>query len=54
MKRIADENGISFMAEGSNVDDIGDYRPGLKAVAELFVKSPLREAGLRKNEIRMN
>lgn len=53
VKRIADENGISFMAEGSNVDDIGDYRPGLKAAAELSVKSPLREAGLRKNEIRM-
>ena len=53
VKRIADENGISFMAEGSNVDDIGDYRPGLKAAAELSVKSPLREAGLRKNEIRI-
>lgn len=53
VKKIADENGISFMAEGSNMDDIGDYRPGLKAAAELSVKSPLREAGLTKNEIRM-
>ncbi len=52
VKRIADENGISYMAEGSNMDDIGDYRPGLKAAAELSVKSPLREAGLTKEEIR--
>ena len=40
------------MAEGSNVDDEGDYRPGMKAIAELGVKSPLREAGLKKQEIR--
>ena len=53
IKKIADENGIEYLAEGSNMDDIGDYRPGLKAVAELSVKSPLREAGLTKEEIRM-
>ena len=53
VKKIADENGISYMAEGSNMDDIGDYRPGLKAAAELSVKSPLREAGLTKEEIRL-
>ena len=41
------------MAEGSNMDDIGDYRPGLKAAAELSVKSPLREAGLYKKDIRL-
>ncbi len=52
VKKIADENGIEYMAEGSNMDDIGDYRPGLKAAAELSVKSPLREAGLTKNDIR--
>ena len=40
------------MAEGSNIDDLSDYRPGLKAVAELGVISPLREAGLSKSEIR--
>lgn len=44
VKKIADEYGIEYMAEGSNMDDIGDYRPGLKAAAELSVKSPLREA----------
>ncbi len=53
VKRIADENGITTMAEGSNMDDLGDYRPGLRAAAELSVKSPLREAGLNKADIRM-
>ena len=40
------------MVEGSNVDDEGDYRPGLKAIAELDIKSPLRAAKLTKAEIR--
>jgi uncharacterized protein len=52
IKRIADENGMSCVAEGSNTDDTGDYRPGLRAVAELGVKCPLREAGLAKADIR--
>jgi uncharacterized protein len=39
--------------EGANADDCGDYRPGMKAVAELAaVRSPLLEVGLTKNEIR--
>lgn len=50
--KIAEENKISYVAEGSNMDDIGDYRPGLKAISELKIKSPLRKAGLYKNEIR--
>ncbi len=49
---IAKENGIEYVAEGSNMDDNGDYRPGLKAVAELGIKSPLRECELYKEEIR--
>lgn len=49
---IAKENGIDFVAEGSNMDDNGDYRPGLTAVSELGVKSPLRDVGLNKEEIR--
>lgn len=49
---IARERNIAFVAEGSNMDDNGDYRPGLIAVRELGVKSPLREAGLTKSEIR--
>ena len=52
IKNIAKERGISYVAEGSNTDDNGDYRPGLIAVAELEVKSPLREARLSKAEIR--
>lgn len=53
IKKIAEENGIEYMAEGSNMDDLGDYRPGLRAVEELSVKSPLREAGLSKSDIRL-
>ena len=48
----AGENGIQTLAEASNLDDEGDYRPGLVAVRELGVKSPLREAMLSKEEIR--
>ena len=52
IKRVAAENGIEHVAEGSNMDDLGDYRPGLRAVEELSVKSPLREVGLYKADIR--
>ena len=52
IKRIAQENGIEHVAEGSNTDDLMDYRPGLRAITELSVKSPLREAGLSKSDIR--
>lgn len=49
---IAREHDLAAVAEGSNMDDNGDYRPGLIAVRELGVKSPLREAKLNKAEIR--
>ena len=52
IKETASENGIEYVAEGSNIDDNGDYRPGLKAVEELGIKSPLRYAGLTKADIR--
>lgn len=52
IREIASANGIAYVAEGSNLDDNGDYRPGLQAVAELGIKSPLREAQLTKAEIR--
>ncbi len=52
IKKAAEEEGIEYVAEGSNMDDLGDYRPGLKAVEELSVKSPLREADLNKADIR--
>lgn len=49
---IARENDIPYVAEASNLDDNGDYRPGLLAVAELKVLSPLREVGMDKKTIR--
>ena len=50
--RVANEMGIKHVAEGSNVTDTGDYRPGLEAVRERNARSPLQEAGLCKEEIR--
>ena len=52
MIKTVKELGIENIAEGSNTDDNGDYRPGLIAVAELGIKSPLRYAELSKREIR--
>lgn len=49
---LAKKEEIAYVAEGSNLDDNGDYRPGLQAVAELGAKSPLREIGFTKQEIR--
>ncbi|MDR2797836.1 MAG: ATP-dependent sacrificial sulfur transferase LarE [Treponema sp.] len=48
----AQERGITTVWDGSNLDDLGDYRPGLKALEELHIQSPLREAGLTKADIR--
>ena len=52
MMELAKEAGAQYIAEGSNMDDLGDYRPGLQAIKELQVLSPLREAGLYKQDIR--
>jgi uncharacterized protein len=52
IKDIAEQKGIENVIEGSNSDDSGDYRPGLQAVSELGIKSPLRQAGLTKSDIR--
>jgi len=49
---IAGERGIEHIADGSNLDDLGDYRPGLIALQELNVSSPLMEAGMGKSDIR--
>jgi uncharacterized protein len=49
---IAREEGIPFVLDGSNQDDLLDFRPGAKAAKELGIRSPLREAGLTKAEIR--
>jgi uncharacterized protein len=50
--KAAAAHGIHTVFDGTNIDDEGDYRPGLKALAELKIVSPLREAGLCKDEIR--
>ena len=50
--KIAADEGIAVIAEGSNLDDNGDYRPGLQAIAELGIKSPLRNVGFSKEDIR--
>ena len=52
IREVAAGNGIQCIAEGSNMDDTGDYRPGMKAIRELSVISPLLEAGLSKADIR--
>ena len=48
----AEKEGIGAVLEGSNTDDMNDYRPGMLAVRELEIISPLFEAGLKKEEIR--
>jgi uncharacterized protein len=50
--KVATDRGIAAVLDGSNADDPADYRPGLRALEELGIKSPLREAGLAKDEIR--
>ncbi len=50
---FAQDNGFNCVIEGSNVDDLKDYRPGMEALKELGIKSPLVEAGLGKTEIRV-
>ncbi len=49
---IADEHGLEYIVDGTNYDDINDFRPGMQAVKELEIRSPLQEAGLTKEEIR--
>ena len=50
--RLARENNFAHVVEGSNVDDTSDFRPGMKAIAEFEIKSPLLVAELHKDEIR--
>lgn len=49
---LAEELGIPYITEGSNTDDLNDYRPGRQALIELGIHSPLLKAGLTKQEIR--
>jgi uncharacterized protein len=52
LAELARQNGLDYVADGSNYDDLNDYRPGMKAAAEFSVRSPLKEAKLTKEEIR--
>ena len=52
IKKIAEEENIDFVLDGSNADDINDFRPGMKAIKELKIVSPLIDVGLTKKEIR--
>ncbi len=53
ISEIAKELNLNFVADGSNYDDLSDYRPGMKAVRELKIRSPLQEALLTKDNIRL-
>lgn len=52
IRSIAREEGMNFVCDGTNASDAADYRPGMRALEELDIQSPLREAGLTKAEIR--
>ncbi len=52
IKQFAKENNLNYVLDGSNVDDTSDYRPGMKALEELGVVSPLRDVGFTKQEIK--
>lgn len=52
IKKYAAEHSANAVIEGSNIDDNGDYRPGMKAIRELGILSPLQTAGFTKQEIR--
>jgi uncharacterized protein len=53
LQALAKERGIAWVADGSNTDDLGDHRPGRRAASEHNVRSPLIEAELNKEEIRV-
>ena len=52
LKRVAQQENISYILNGTNTDDLGDYRPGLDSAREQGVRSPLVEAGFNKQEVR--
>ncbi|OXT09384.1 TIGR00268 family protein [Thermoanaerobacterium thermosaccharolyticum] len=52
LKKVADDEGIEYVLDGTNADDTGDFRPGRRAAKELGVKSPLLECGFTKDDIR--
>ena len=52
LREVAAEQGFRYVADGTNADDEGDFRPGMRALKELEIRSPLKEVGLTKQEIR--
>jgi uncharacterized protein len=52
LNAYASQHGYAAVADGTNADDLGDFRPGIRAAKHLSVRSPLQEAGLTKQEIR--
>ena len=52
LKRIATDAGMKVLADGANVEDFQDFRPGHQAAAEWDVRHPLKEAGMNKEDIR--
>ena len=52
VRDIADKHAIKVIADGANLDDTGDFRPGMQAAKELDVKSPLKDLGFSKDDIR--
>ncbi len=52
LNTVAQERGIKVVVDGSNADDAGEFRPGMRAARDLRVRSPLQEVGLGKDEIR--
>ena len=52
LRELADQRGIAHIVDGTNADDMGDHRPGLRAARQIGVRSPLQEVGMTKAEIR--
>jgi len=52
LQELAEREGIAWIADGTIMDDIGDFRPGMRAKSEKDVRSPLLEAGMTKNDVR--
>ena len=52
LSELAGKRGFGTVIDGSNADDLNDYRPGMKAIQELNIRSPMQEVGLTKDEIR--
>ena len=52
LRELADQRGIPHIVDGTNADDLGDHRPGLRAARQIGVRSPLQEVGMTKAEIR--